>query len=968
MGWLRGAAGTAVASGGFATWAGYTPAIVGTWNDGAEAQVEQWTLQPGLEYGSWTGPVDTGVGAIYKTAGETWAQAAAGNTAIINRWTACLNKLKSLRTGDGTTYIRFAHEFSGDFMSDWSVSAAEATSFKSAWIRFYNLKQSIFPEAKLVWCPNAGASTGVDIRNCWPGNAYVDVYGVDYYNSYPAVNTQAAFDDQMNATEASGAPKGLTRHWEAAQAYGKPFAICEWATNGDPADEGQGMDAPVWIQAFFNWLTTHETLYEIFYNDNSFGTGQYGFYPATKSPLAAAKYKQLWPTMPVTVATATTYYDVPTVWQAITNATTIAALNSAIAPMGTVYGAEMKFWTTNPSGTDAYAAGASLWTDADIARARQGAYLVTRELAKYPTPYIVGSALTAINFTKDNAPFTSPTTGVTSQYFAYAYNNEFWTQTPANLTTPSEAENYQRVFHHELFHVLSVGFDYASWVGTNPAGFTYGQPWAATGQVLDGHPRGFIDDYATTNSAEDLAQVHSALMAQPRYNLLRTWLSNDSTLRAKVALHHSFVGQSSPVMGSPAYYNAVNDVAPAPLTGLTEDFNGVALNGSPTTSNTAFGTISGAGTGTVVTDPIGGTGRMLNIVTAASAYTGELNYPVSDLTWFRFDLEIETPLDVNTAILNGYLNSAGVATDKVFDIQQIGATRTLRLRSVNSTVWTSAALAAGQRHRIYVMVRLGATASARRLRMMIYSGGDNMTLTQDSGEITATTTAATMSHMRIGALSSSTGNIRVGRFRGDSAEPPMPAATGTVDAGTNRTNIAPGASVTLTATTTGTGTLVWTQIGGSPVTFTASGNSIIFAAPSGNAQSLAFQAAYGGSSDTVTVAVNASVAAASINLGADRTGVEPGSTVVITATTTGAATLTAVQTSGPTVALTVAGNTISFMAPATIAAGVPTVATVVISATYGSATDTISVASGLHNRWRKTSAGTLAPAYRRRLG
>lgn len=538
--WLRGAAGNGVANGQFGNWAGYEVEIAATWNDSKIAQEEQWSFQPGLEYGGWNKPVDVAVGAIYKTTGESWAAAATG--AYDARWTKCLQRLalyrgggtqpppsgggtgtgvpltgtvKIMPVGDsltavdnsalgykgflldhlvaagksinyvgtktatgpaglkdfqhegipgaqnstflgqyldtvplstklaaqtphvmtymvgvndlwsnvatataisrlnqvldaayatlpnlrvvvctvalmgvaansnraayndgvraavtrlkaagkhctladvsntlgsghlqgdgihwttaahqavaavlrpivlevingggtttptqpttptplkGTTYIRFAHEFSGSFMNNWSVSASEAANFILAWRRFTGLQRSIFPAGKMTWCPNSGASTGLDVRNAWPGNEWVDVVGVDYYNAYPAVNTRAAAIAQFNATETNGAPKGIQKWWEYAQSKGKPFAIPEWATNGNPADEGQGQDAPVWIEYFFEWLTTHDDVeYECFYNDRSFGSGQYGFYPDTMSPLAAARYAALWKTGGVTV-------------------------------------------------------------------------------------------------------------------------------------------------------------------------------------------------------------------------------------------------------------------------------------------------------------------------------------------------------------------------------------------------------------------------------------------------------------------------------------------------------------------------------------------------------------------------------------------------------------------------------------------------------------------------------------------
>ncbi len=75
----------------------------------------------------------------------------------------------------------------------------------------------------------------------------------------------------------------------------------------------------------------------------------------------------------------------------------------------------------------------------------------------------------------------------------------------------------EQVVHHELFHL----FDHATsgekvhadreWNALNPHGFVYADP---AGDA-SARPRGFVNDYATTNELEDRATVFEFLLGQP---------------------------------------------------------------------------------------------------------------------------------------------------------------------------------------------------------------------------------------------------------------------------------------------------------------------------------------------------------------------------------------------------------------------------------------------------------------------
>lgn len=301
------------------------------------------------------------------------------------------------------------------------------------------------------------------------------------------------------------------------------------------------------------------------------------------------------------------------------------------------------------------------------------------------------------------------------------------------------------------------------------------------------------------------------------------------------------------------------------ITQYTENFTGGTIGSAVAVSpSTVFLNISGSATSTVTTDPTGVLPRMMRTVCTGAALqrrTHEMTTPTAlSLVWFTFDLVIEQTVDANTGILSMYLADTALPAEKVLDVRIVGGATTLQLRDVNSTVFTSTALSLNTRYRVAVMAKLGATASARRVRMIVMNAAGD-TAISDSGEQVSNTTVAAMRHTRIGPLTDNTSQLVFGRLRGDDTDGPVLTPAPTVSAGADQLDVLPGSTVTLTAATTGTGTLTWTQTSGPTVTLSGTGNSRTFVAPpywptGANAPvgaALVFTASYGGATDTVSV-------------------------------------------------------------------------------------------------------------------
>jgi hypothetical protein len=112
-----------------------------------------------------------------------------------------------------------------------------------------------------LWVPQvAGAPdvAGNAPRAYWPGGAYVDWVGTDFYSKFPNW-------------------RGLERFYRAFA--GKPFAFGEWAV--------WGRDDPAFVKRFFAWMRSHPRVRMAMYNQGNNGAGPFRLkrYPRSRRAL-----------------------------------------------------------------------------------------------------------------------------------------------------------------------------------------------------------------------------------------------------------------------------------------------------------------------------------------------------------------------------------------------------------------------------------------------------------------------------------------------------------------------------------------------------------------------------------------------------------------------------------------------------------------------------------------------------------
>jgi hypothetical protein len=285
--WSSGASGDAAEDGSFGAWRGERLTVVGTWSDTtAQSQTDIDSLDA---WRNWNADIDIAVGALAQ--GESWAQAAAG--AYSGRWTRAIRNIKAKRAGrSGTTYIRFAHEMTGDWFA-WKVTSGSAADFKTSWRMFHDILEREFPQAKLVFSPNDGNASGVPLDQIWPGDDVVDVVGPDSYDGYPDKTNEALWDEAFMSTH--DGPQGLGAWRVFAKEHGKPMAVPEWGL--------QFSDNPFYITKMHEFFAScaprpgdtslaGKCIYDIYFNIVNSGNSKFVIYGGS-NPNSAATYKSL---------------------------------------------------------------------------------------------------------------------------------------------------------------------------------------------------------------------------------------------------------------------------------------------------------------------------------------------------------------------------------------------------------------------------------------------------------------------------------------------------------------------------------------------------------------------------------------------------------------------------------------------------------------------------------------------------
>ena len=211
--------------------------------------------------------------------GATLAQAATG--AYNSYYVAAA---KSLIKTYGTTndiIVRPAAEFNGDWFP-WSATPGQEATFVAAWQQYVNAFRSVASNFKFEWNVMA-LYDDVDLAKAYPGDAYVDIVGMDFY--YATADEGKDPVKAWNIMVNGRAPNDPDLTWldAFATAHNKPEAFSEWGVDSDTAGP--------YIALAAQWFASHNVIYQNYWDSNGGNfSGQIDnsqFPNATKAYLAA---------------------------------------------------------------------------------------------------------------------------------------------------------------------------------------------------------------------------------------------------------------------------------------------------------------------------------------------------------------------------------------------------------------------------------------------------------------------------------------------------------------------------------------------------------------------------------------------------------------------------------------------------------------------------------------------------------
>ena len=197
-----------------------------------------------------------------------------------------------VRHGRGDSVVRLGWEFNERTMP-WR--AIDTQAYIRCYRRAADNIRATNPDVILDWTINAHGSPdglcGGLSTNCYPGDAYVDIVGIDNYDHYPWSPTKAAFD------RTAAAPEGLTWLYDFARKRGKLFSVGEWGVvpTGDA-----GRENPDYVRWMHQWFAAHaeHLAYEAYFSDCGAGGVQSSLFRTdagcVRNPGSAEAYRDLW--------------------------------------------------------------------------------------------------------------------------------------------------------------------------------------------------------------------------------------------------------------------------------------------------------------------------------------------------------------------------------------------------------------------------------------------------------------------------------------------------------------------------------------------------------------------------------------------------------------------------------------------------------------------------------------------------
>jgi len=260
---------------------------VASWSDWADP----WVIHPSAGYGRWLA-ADPGGRTVVLTVdlaptGEITTDPSWRSVCAQGAFAGYATQLAEnlVAAGFGGSVIRLGAEMNGTWVTDFiGTTSADQRSWAQCFAATVSTMRAV-PGAHFLFDWNVAAcGEAAPLASYYPGNAAVDIVGVDAYDA----GCPSAPPPASTATFASIAanPEGLDAVAAFAATNGKPMSIPEWATtasNGAPAGYG---DDPFYVAGVGRFVAASpDFAFQSWYDAGDKGVLQLG--PANPQSLAA---------------------------------------------------------------------------------------------------------------------------------------------------------------------------------------------------------------------------------------------------------------------------------------------------------------------------------------------------------------------------------------------------------------------------------------------------------------------------------------------------------------------------------------------------------------------------------------------------------------------------------------------------------------------------------------------------------
>ena len=254
-----------------------------TWSD----WVSPWITEPQVGFGSWIAQdpqvrqlvlqVDLIPLSLQNTSDPLgWEQSCAAGD--FNNYATQLGQ-NLVADGLQNTVIRLGAEMNGAWETDYMGAT---TQEQSLWATCFDNEVTGFRQAAgehflIDWNPNA-CTQSVPYSNFYPGNAYVDIMGLDFYDLDCDTPSTA-----VNFTQLTNEPYGLASFESFANAQGKAMSFPEWGLSATPNG-----DDPAYIDGIGAAVANEDFAFEAYFDAGAQGMMMLG----SSTPLSVTAFQK----------------------------------------------------------------------------------------------------------------------------------------------------------------------------------------------------------------------------------------------------------------------------------------------------------------------------------------------------------------------------------------------------------------------------------------------------------------------------------------------------------------------------------------------------------------------------------------------------------------------------------------------------------------------------------------------------